>query len=76
MLRGQQKKGNAKHTAWHLPGELINDGRSLRQIANTFNVLHRPTQCLRCWGLHAQKRGENNVYKLVNASIVIKMAKK
>jgi hypothetical protein len=48
MLRGQQKKGNAKHTAWHMSGGLINDGRSLQQIANTFNILHRPTQCLRC----------------------------
>jgi hypothetical protein len=56
---------------------LINDGRSLQQITNTFNILHRPTQCLRCWGFHVGKKGgENRAYKLVNASIVIKSGKK
>jgi hypothetical protein len=56
------KKKMQKHRAWHLSGGLINDGRSLQQIANTFSILHRPTQCLRCWGFHVQTKEGKTVH--------------
>jgi hypothetical protein len=68
--------GKTGVTHGHMARKLIDDGRSLHQIENTFNILHQPTQCLRCWGFHVQKRRGNSAYELVNASIVIKNGEK